>query len=162
MALGIGDQVPDVALTWMTDGGPAPVSRQRLFGARRVAFFAVPGAFTPTCSDQHLPSFTGNAEAIRTAGIDLIACLSVNDIFVMNAWGRARGVGDDVVMLADGAADWTRSAGLDWDLGALGLGVRSQRYAMIVDDMRVAHIAIEQGGGFEVSSGEAILRVLRG
>ena len=160
MAIGIGDQVPDLPLTWMTDSGPGPATRTALFGGRRVALFAVPGAFTPTCSDQHLPSITANADSIRAAGIDLIACLSVNDIFVMNAWGRARHTGDTITLLADGAAAWTRAAGLDWDLGGLGLGIRSQRYAMIVNDTRIEHLAVEQGGAFEVSSGNAVLRAL--
>lgn len=162
MALRVGDRVPDVPLTWMTGSGPAPVSREELFGGRRVALFAVPGAFTPTCSDSHLPSVVMNAAAIREGGIDRIACVSVNDIFVLRAWGRHLSIDDEIVMLADGAAAWTKAAGLDWDLSALGLGVRSQRYAMIVTDGRVEHIAVEQGGSFEVSSGEALARVLRG
>lgn len=162
MALRAGDQVPDVPLTWMTGSGPAPVLRDEVFGGRRVALFAVPGAFTPTCSDSHLPSVVKNAAAICEGGIDRIVCVSVNDIFVMQAWAKHLGIGDEIVMLADGAGAWTKEAGLDWDLSALGLGVRSQRYAMIVTDGRVEHIAVEQGGSFEVSSGEAMVRVLRG
>ncbi len=161
MTLRVGEQVPDIPLTRMTETGPAPVARQELFAGRRVALFAVPGAFTPACTDRHLPSITVNADAILSAGIDTVACLSVNDIFVMRAWGKDRRVGDDVVMLADGAGAWTVAAGLDWDLTGFGLGLRSQRYAMIVDDTRVAHLAVEQGGAFDVSSGDAVLRVLR-
>lgn len=162
LALRVGDPVPDVPLTWMTDNGPAPASRSEVFEGRRVALFAVPGAFTPTCSDSHLPSVVENAATIRECGIDRIACLSVNDIFVMRAWARHLGITDEIVMLADGAGAWTKEAGLDWDLSALGLGVRSQRFAMIVTDARVEHIAVEQGGSFAVSSGEAMVRVLRG
>ena len=162
MALRVGDMVPDVPLIWMTDTGPGPVSPADLFGGRRVAVFAVPGAFTPTCSDSHLPSVIANAAAIRAGGIDRIACVSVNDIFVMRAWGKHLGIGDEIVMLADGAGAWTKEAGLDWDLSALGLGLRSQRYAMIVADGRIEHIAVEQGGSFEVSSGAAMVRLLRG
>ena len=161
MTLKIGDRVPDVPLNQMTDAGPGPVSRQSLFGGRTVAIFAVPGAFTPTCSDQHMPSVIQNIGPLHDAGVDLIACLSVNDIFVMRAWGRALGVGDDVAMLADGSADWTKAAGLDWDLSPLGLGVRSQRYAMVVDDTVVRHLAIEPGGAFGVSSGSAVVAALR-
>ena len=162
MALRVGDTVPDIALTRMTRDGPAPITRDGLFAGLRVALFAVPGAFTPACSDKHLPSITANAAALRTAGVDTIACVSVNDVFVMAAWGRQREVGDNVLMLADGAAAWTKAAGLDWDLSDLGLGVRSQRYAMVVQDTRVTHLAIEQGGAFDVSSGDAVLRVLQG
>lgn len=162
MALKVGDIVPDVALTHMTGDGPTPITRDGLFAGRTVALFAVPGAFTPACSDRHLPSVVENAAALRAVGVDTIACVSVNDVFVMAAWGRQRDVGDDVLMLADGAAAWTKAAGLDWDLGDLGLGVRSQRYAMVVQDCRVTHLAIEQGGAFDVSSGDAVLRVLQG
>ena len=161
MALSTGDSVPDLPLTEMVGGVPTPVSRAELFGGRRVALFAVPGAFTPACSDRHLPSIVQNEAAIRACGIDTIACLSVNDAFVMRAWGRERGIGDGIRMLADGAAAWTCAAGLDWDLSDLGLGVRSQRYAMIVDNARVSYLAVEQGGAFEVSGGDAILRVLQ-
>ncbi|MEM6664392.1 MAG: peroxiredoxin [Pseudomonadota bacterium] len=161
MTLRVGDRVPDVALTHMSGQGPTPLSRQALFSGRRVALFAVPGAFTPACSDQHLPSVIDNAAALKAAGIDQIACLSVNDIFVMRAWGRERGVGADILMLADGAAAWTRAAGLDWDLGDLGLGIRSQRYALVADDGIVAYLAVEQGGAFDVSGGAAVLEALR-
>ena len=160
MALRVGDRIPDIDLMQPTEDGPAPVSRAELFGGKKVVLFAVPGAFTPTCSAQHMPSFLNNAEAIRSKGVDTIACISVNDVFVMNAWGKAQNVGDQIVMLADGSAAWSKAAGLDWDLGGLGLGVRSQRYAMIIDDGTVSHIAVEQGGAFDVSSGESILAAL--
>ena len=107
-----------------------------------------------------LPSVIASVDALRAGGAEVIACLSVNDVFVMNAWGKAQGVGDNILMLADGSADWTRAAGLEWDLSGLGLGVRSQRYAMVVEDERVTHIAVEPGGSFGVSSGEAIAAVL--
>lgn len=161
MTIGVGDPVPDIPLTRMGAAGPEPVTRNGLFAGRTVVLFAVPGAFTPTCSDRHLPSVIANAAAMRAAGADTVACLSVNDIFVMRAWGQALGAGDDVTMLADGSAHWTRAAGLDWDLGAMGLGVRSQRYGMIVDNGHIRHLAVEPGGAFGVSSGEAILAVLQ-
>ena len=162
MTLGIDDRVPDVALTWMTANGPSPAPRHAVFSGQTVAVFGVPGAFTPACTDRHLPSITENASAIRARGVDRIACLSVNDIFVLRAWARDRGVGDDVTMLADGAGAWTCAAGLDWDLSAPGLGLRSQRYAMVVEDTRITHLAIEQGASFDVSSGGAILQALGG
>lgn len=161
MTVRIGYPVPDIPLTRMTRQGPGPISKGELFVGRSVALFAVPGAFTPRCSDQHLPSIQENADAISAEGVDLIACLSVNDIFVMRAWGKEHGVGDNILMLADGAAAWTIAAGLDWDLSAAGLGVRSQRYAMVVSNGRVEHLAIEQGGSFQVSGGDAVLRYLR-
>lgn len=160
MALQVGDKVPDVPLVRMSDQGPAPMSRAELFGGKRVVVFAVPGAFTPTCSAQHLPSFLNNIDAIREHGVDQIACVSVNDVFVMKAWGDAKDPDGQVLMLSDGVAHWTRAAGLDWDLSNLGLGVRAQRFAMIVDDEVVSHIAVEQGGAFDVSSGESILEAL--
>ena len=160
MALRVGDQVPDIPLVRMTNDGPGPLSRDELFGAKKVVIFAVPGAFTPTCSAQHLPSFLNHIDEIKAKGVDTIACVSVNDVFVMNAWGQAKDPNGQVLMLADGIAAWTKAAGLDWNLDSLGLGVRSQRYAMIVDDGIVSHIAVEEGGAFDVSSGEAILAAL--
>lgn len=154
--------MPDLPLTRMTAAGPVAEGRAALFGGQTVAVFAVPGAFSPTCTDDHMPSVLRSADAIRQAGVDRIACLSVNDIFVMRAWAKALGVGDTVDMLADGTGAWTRAAGMDWDLSVFGLGVRSQRYAMIVDDAVIRHIAVEQGAAFRVSSGAALLDVLTG
>ncbi len=160
MALQVGDKVPDVGLAVMTADGPSGISSDDLFGGKKVVLFALPGAFTPTCSAQHLPSFVNNAAEIRAKGVDTIACLSVNDVFVMGAWGKDQNVGDNVLMLADGAAAWSKAAGLDWDLSDRGLGVRSQRYAMVVDDGTVTHIAVEEAGSYDVSSAESIMSAL--
>lgn len=160
MALQIGDKVPDIALLRMTGDGPQALSADELFRGKKVVVFALPGAFTPTCSARHLPGFIANAAQIMDKGVDTIACLAVNDVFVMSAWGEAQGAGGKIMMLADGTAAFTKAAGLDWDLGAHGLGVRSQRYAMIVEDGTVSHIAVEEGGAFEVSSAESIIAVL--
>lgn len=157
MTLQVGDEVPDIALMRMSADGPKAISADELFRGKKVVLFALPGAFTPTCTAQHLPGFLANAEAIKAKGVDTIACLAVNDVFVMAVWGEAKEVGDKVMMLADGTAAFTRAAGLDWDLSEQGLGVRSQRYAMIVDDGIVSHIAVEQGFAFDVSSAESIL-----
>ncbi|MFN0303746.1 MAG: peroxiredoxin [Burkholderiales bacterium] len=160
-ALRVGDKVPDVPLVATTAGGPKLLSRAELFGGKKVVLFAVPGAFTPTCTAQHLPSFLANHRQIKAKGVDTIACVAVNDVFVMKAWAEAKDPDHVVLMLADGAAAWTKAAGLDWDLSSLGLGVRAQRFAMIVDDGAVSHIAVEEGAAFKVSSGEAILAVLK-
>ncbi len=160
MALQVGDKVPDIALMHMAADGPKKVPADELFDGKKVVLFALPGAFTPTCSAQHLPGFVANAAAIEAKGVDTIACLSVNDVFVMGAWGQAQNVGEKVMMLADGAAAFSKAAGLDWDLGERGLGVRSQRYAMIVEDGTVTHIAVEEGGAFDVSSAESIIAAL--
>ncbi len=160
MALQVGDKVPDIALMRMTADGPKGISADELFRGRKVVLFAVPGAFTPICSAQHLPGFVANAAAIEAKGVDTIACLSVNDVFVMGAWGQAQNVGDKVMMLADGTAAFSKAAGLDWDLSKHGLGVRSQRYAMIVEDGTVTHIAVEEGSAFDVSSAESTIAAL--
>ncbi len=159
-ALRVGDSVPDVPLVAVTGGGPKPLSRAELFGGKKVVLFAVPGAFTPTCTAQHLPSFLANHQRIKAKGVDTIACVAVNDVFVMKAWAEAKDPERVVTMLADGAAAWTKAAGLDWDLSGLGLGVRAQRFAMIVDDGVVSHIAVEEGAAFKVSSGDAIVAAL--
>jgi len=160
MAIQVGDKVPSTTLQHMTDSGPADISTDEVFGGKKVVLFALPGAFTPTCSAKHLPGFVQQAEAIRAKGVDTIACLSVNDAFVMGAWGKDQGVEDKVLMLADGSADLTKALGLELDLDNRGFGLRSQRYAMIVDDGVVTAVNVEQGGAFEVSSAEAILAAL--
>jgi peroxiredoxin len=131
-----------------------------LFAGKTVALFAVPGAFTPTCSAKHLPGFKDHAADLKAKGVDTIACLSVNDAFVMKAWGENQGVGDDVLMLADGNGDFTRAVGLDMDAGRFGMGQRSQRYSMIVKDGTVSELNVEQGGEFRVSSAEYMLAQL--
>jgi len=144
----------------MTDSGPADISSDELFAGKKVVLFALPGAFTPTCSAKHLPGFVQQAEAIKAKGVDTIACLSVNDAFVMGAWGKDQGVSDKVLMLADGSADLTKALGLELDLNNRGFGLRSQRYAMIVDDGVVTAVNVEQGNEFKVSSAETILAAL--
>ncbi|NKB56110.1 MAG: redoxin family protein [Alphaproteobacteria bacterium] len=160
MALQVGDKVPSATLYEMGNEGPAAVSTDEFFAGRKVVLFALPGAFTPTCSAQHVPGFVNNAEAIKAKGVDEIACLSVNDAFVMGAWGKDQGAGDKVRMLADGSADFTRAAGLEFDLSERGLGVRSKRYAMVVEDGVIKALNLEDGGGLTISSAESILDVL--
>ncbi len=160
MAVQVGDKVPSTTLQHMTDDGPADISSDEVFAGKKVVLFALPGAFTPTCSAKHLPGFVQQAAAIKAKGVDTIACLSVNDAFVMGAWGKDQGVGDAVLMLADGSADFTKAMGLELDLDSRGFGLRSQRYAMIVDDGVVTALNVEDGGAFQVSSAEAILDAL--
>jgi glutaredoxin/glutathione-dependent peroxiredoxin len=160
MALQVGDRVP--AATFMTFGaeGPQPLSGDDLFKGKTVALFAVPGAFTPTCSAKHLPGFRSHAADLRAKGVDTIACVSVNDVFVMKAWGQDQGVGDDVLMLADGNGDFTKAMGLEMDASRFGMGPRSQRYSMIVRDGVIKEINVESGGEFRVSSAEYMLAQL--
>ena len=157
MALQEGEKIPDVTVktTDMKD-----VTTQELVAGKKVVIFAVPGAFTPTCSEQHLPGFITQADAIRAKGVDDIICISVNDSFVMDCWGKDRGVGDKVRMIADGNAVFAKALGLDFDGSGIGFGTRSQRYAAIVEDGVVTKLAIEEPMAFEVSSAEAILAAL--
>jgi peroxiredoxin len=157
MALKEGDAVPDVQLTEMVDGRPTPVSLAALSKGKRVVVFAVPGAFTPTCSLKHLPGFVDQSAAIRAKGVDEVACVSVNDAFVMDAWGKASHAGGKVRMLADGNGDFTRAAGLTLDASGFGMGQRSQRYAMIVRDGVVEALMPEPGPGLSASSADAVL-----
>ncbi|MDJ0893637.1 MAG: peroxiredoxin [Alphaproteobacteria bacterium] len=157
MAIQVGDKIPTVTLKHMTGDGMADISTDELFGGKKVVLFALPGAFTPTCSAKHLPGFVEHASDIRGRGIDAIACLSVNDAFVMNEWGKAQDVGDRVMMLADGNADFTKAVGLEMDGSGYGMGLRSQRYAMIVDDGVIKSLHVEAPGAFEVSSAESVL-----
>jgi len=140
--------------------GPEPVTTDQLFSGKRVALFAVPGAFTPTCSAKHLPSFKQQADAFKAKGIDSIACTSVNDVFVMNAWGKDQGVDGEMTMLADGNGDFAKAIGLELDAKGFGMGSRSQRYAMVVDNGVVENIFVEQGGEFKVSSADYVLENL--
>jgi len=136
------------------------VSTTEFFGNRKVVLFSVPGAFTPTCSVQHLPGFVQNADAIKAKGVDEIVCIAVNDAFVMDAWGKSQNTGDSVTLLADGNGEFTQALGLGLDGTGFGLGQRSQRFAMVVENGSVAHLAVEEAGAFEVSSAERILAVL--
>jgi len=160
MTIKVGDTLPDITFMTMTADGPAPVSTDEAFGGKRVALFAVPGAFTPTCSTRHLPGFVEKAGDLKAKGVDRIACTSVNDVFVMDAWSRDQKAGDQVMMLADGNADFAAAVGLEMDGSKFGMGKRSQRYAMVVNDKTVEHLFIEDAGGFEVSSAEHMLSKL--
>ena len=152
-----GERLPDTKLMRAGPDGPEPVGTLELMGRGRTVLFAVPGAFTPTCSARHLPGFVEKAGEIRAKGVDRIVCTAVNDVFVLQAWGESGGAGEDVVLLADGNADFARAMGLDADASAFGMGTRSRRYAMIVEDGVVRQLSVEEPGAFEVSSADAVL-----
>jgi peroxiredoxin len=160
MTIKVGDAIPSMKLMVATADGPKEISTDEIFKGKKVVLFAVPGAFTPTCSAKHLPGFVQHADEFKANGVDTIACIAVNDVFVMGAWGKDQGTGDKVLLLADGAAAFTKAIGLELDLNARGLGWRSQRYALIAEDGKVTHLAVEAPGGFEVSKAEAILAAL--
>ena len=161
MALSVGDTIPDVKLMTLTAEGLKPVQSGEVLGTGKVVLFAVPGAFTPTCSDHHLPGFVLQADEILAKGVDRIACIAVNDPFVMNAWGNAQGTGDKITMLADGNGDFATSAGLELDLTGIGLGKRTQRYAAILQDGVVQELFVETNpGGVDVSGSDAVLKAL--
>lgn len=160
MTIKEGDKIPEATLMTMTDSGPKPLSTKELFDGKKVALFSVPGAFTPTCSAQHLPGFVDNADALKAKGVDTIACMAVNDAFVMDAWGKDRGVGDKIVMLGDGNADFTKKLGLELDASKFGLGTRGQRFSMLVDNGVVSKLNVEEGGAFEKSKAEVMLEQL--
>jgi len=157
MTIKVGDKIPSAILMEMKGGAPQPVKTDDLFGGKKVALFALPGAFTPTCSAKHLPGYIQNAAAIRGKGVDEIVCLSVNDAFVMGAWGEQQGAGDKVTMLADGNGEFTRALGLEMDGTKFGMGKRSQRYSLIADNGVVTQLNIEEPGAFAVSSAEHLL-----
>jgi glutaredoxin/glutathione-dependent peroxiredoxin len=160
MAIKVGDTIPEATLIKATEAGPQPVTTAELFGGRTVALFSVPGAFTPTCSAKHLPGFVEHAAAMHAKGVDEIACLSVNDAFVMTAWGKSAGVDGKVTMLADGSADFTRALGLEMDASRFGMGMRGQRFSMIVTDGKVTQLNLEDPGAFAVSSAEHLMSQL--
>jgi peroxiredoxin len=160
MAIQVGDKIPNATLKVPGADGLKDASTAELFGGRKVVLFAVPGAFTPTCSAKHLPGFVQNAGALRAKGVDAIVCLAVNDAFVMGAWARDQKVGDAVIMAADGNGDFTRALGLELDGSKFGMGLRAQRFALVAEDGVVRKLAVEAPGKFEVSSAEAILREL--
>ncbi len=160
MAIKEGDKVPAGSFKVMTDDGPKDVGTDELFSGRTVAFFALPGAFTPTCSAKHLPGFVQRGDALKAKGVDAIACTAANDVFVMAAWGKDQGCGGKVEMLADGSADFAKAMGLELDLGARGMGMRSQRYSMIVTDRVITRLNVEEPGAYEVSSVEHMLTQL--
>ena len=159
MAIQEGDKLPDATLHVMQEGRPTPVTTADLFAGKRVVAFAVPGAYTPTCSQAHLPGYVVNADAILAKGVDSIVCLSVNDAFVMDSWGKDKNA-EQLLMVGDGNGDFTKAIGLEMDGSGFGLGTRSQRYAMIVDDGTVTKLAVEEAGQLDVSAAEAILEAL--
>jgi peroxiredoxin len=160
MTIKVGDTVPSATLMKMTEAGPAPVTTEELFNGRTVALFSVPGAFTPTCSAKHLPGYIENADALRAKGVDEIVGISVNDVFVMGAWGQAAGVGDKVTLLADGNGDFAEALGLAMDGSKFGMGKRGQRFSMLVKDGKVAELNVEDPGAFKVSSAEHLMAQL--
>jgi glutaredoxin/glutathione-dependent peroxiredoxin len=160
MTVKVGDKVPSAKLKQMSAEGPKDISTDELFSGKKVAVFALPGAFTPTCSARHLPGFVEKAEELKKKGVQTIACVSVNDAFVMDAWGKAQNVGDKVLMLADGNGDFARAMGLEMDGTAHGMGKRSQRYSMIVDNGVIKQLNVEQPRAFEVSSADYMLKQL--
>ncbi len=157
MAIKEGDKIPSMKLKRMTANGPADVSTDEIFAGKKVALFSVPGAFTPTCSAKHLPGYVQKADALKAKGIDTIACMAVNDAFVMDAWGKAQNVGDKVAMLADGSAAFAKALGLELDLTAMGLGMRGRRFSMIVDNGVVKKLNLEEAGAFKISDAETML-----
>ena len=160
MTVKVGDAMPSMKLMTATADGPKEVDTADLFKGKKVVLFAVPGAFTPTCSAKHLPGFLSNHDALKAKGVDSIVAMAVNDAFVMGAWAKDQNVGERITMLADGSAALTKALGLELDLTARGLGVRSQRFAAVVDDGRITHLAVEAAGGFDVSRAEAVLAAL--
>lgn len=159
MSIQVGERIPNITLAVMRPDGPAELSADEIFGGKKVVLFALPGAYTPTCSQAHLPGYVVHRDAIVAKGVDTIACLSVNDAFVMGAWGEASNAGD-ILMLADGSGAFTEAVGLTLDLTDRHMGVRSQRYAMVVDDGVVTHLNVDDGGGFKVSDAETVLGLL--
>lgn len=159
MTIKAGDTIPGCTLKTMGEKGPTDISTGDIFSGKKVLLFAVPGAFTPGCSITHLPGYVVNADKIKAKGVDTIACMSVNDAFVMDAWGKAHNA-EEILMLADGNAEFTAALGLELDASGFGLGTRSQRFAMIVEDGKVTHLNVEPGTGVDVSSAETMLGLL--
>ena len=159
MAISEGDKLPAATMHIMKDGRPTAVTTDDLFAGKKVVLFAVPGAYTPTCSQAHLPGFVVNADAIKAKGVDDIICVSVNDAFVMDSWGSEKNA-DELLMVGDGNGEFAKALGLEMDGSGFGLGTRSQRYAMIVDDGVVTKLNVEAPGQFEISSAEAVLEAL--
>ena len=160
MTIKVGDQIPSMKLMMGTPDGPKETSTDEIFKGKKVVLFAVPGAFTPTCSVKHMPGFVENVDAIKAKGVDTVACIAVNDAFVMAAWAKEQGANGKLTMLADGSAAFTKALGLELDLMGRGMGIRSQRYALIAQDGKVTHLAVEPPVGFDVSRAESILAKL--
>ncbi len=159
MTIKAGDKIPGCTLKTMGEKGPVDISTDAIFGGKKVLLFAVPGAFTPGCSVTHLPGYVVNADKIKAKGVDTIVCMSVNDAFVMGAWGKAQNA-EELLMLADGNGDFTKALGLELDGRGFGLGTRSQRFAMIVENGTVTHLNVEPGPGVDVSSADTMMGLL--
>ena len=160
MTIKAGDRMPDGKFTCMTKDGPQKLTTDELFKGKTVVFFSVPGAFTPTCDAKHLPGFVELADKIKAKGVDTIACTAVNDVFVMNAWGKSGNVGDKIMMLADGNAEYAKALGLELNASGFGMGTRGQRFAIIVKDGTAQHVNIEAPGEFKVSAADYVLKQL--
>jgi peroxiredoxin len=160
MSIATGDRMPDGVFGVMQKQGPGTLGTDELFSGKKVVLVSVPGAFTPTCSMNHLPGYVDLADDFFARGVDTIACMAVNDVFVMSAWGKDRAVGDKVLMLADGNGEYARALGLELDATGFGMGMRGQRFAIVVDDGIATHMAVEAPAQFEVSKAEAVLQVL--
>src|SRR3569832_21336 len=160
MTIQVGDRLPDLPLTIATADGPKPTTSGEFFSGKTVALFAVPGAFTPTCSARHLPGFLDEAKNLKAKGIDLIACVSVNDVFVMDAWGKAQQVDGAILMLSDGNGEFTKAMGLELDGSMFGMGPRSQRYSLVAKDGVVTQLNVEAGGEYRVSAADYMLEHL--
>ena len=161
MTIKVGDKVPSATLRTLGPEGPKEITTDELFGGKKVALFGVPGAFTPACSQRHLPGYVEKAGDIKAKGVDTVACVAVNDVFVMNAWGKNQNVGDKVLMLSDGSGEFAKALGLELDMRTRGLGVRSQRFSMLVDNGVVKSLNVEpQPGSVEGSSADAMLKSL--
>lgn len=160
MTIKSGEKMPSGQFGMMTADGPGQISTDELFSGKRVVLFSVPGAFTPTCSMNHLPGYVDHAQAFVDKGVDAVACMAVNDVFVMNAWGKDRAVEDKIMMLADGSGDYSKALGLELDASGFGMGIRGQRFAIVVDDGVATHVSVEGPGEFKVSAAEAVLELL--
>lgn len=160
MTIKAGDKLPSGTLKTMTKDGPRDITTEELFKGKTVVLFSVPGAFTPTCDAKHLPGYVQHADEIRAKGVDTVACMAVNDVFVMNAWGKASGTGDKVLMLADGNGDYSKALGLEMDGRGFGMGLRSQRFALIAKDGVATHVFVEAPREFKVSAAEYVLSQL--
>jgi peroxiredoxin len=160
MTIKVGDKLPSITLKYMNKDGMQTATTDDLFKGKKAVLFGLPGAFTPTCSAKHLPGFVTHAEDLKKKGVEVIACLSVNDAFVMDAWGKAQNAGEKVLMLADGNADFAKATGLTMDGTGYGMGLRTSRWAMVLEDGKVKTLNVEAPGAFEVSSAEAVMKAL--
>ena len=160
MAIKVGERLPSGSFTRMTAEGPQKITTEQLFKGKTVVLFSVPGAFTPTCDARHLPGFVDLADAFKAKGVDTVACMAVNDVFVMNAWGKSANVGDKVMMLADGNAEYAKALGLELDASGFGMGTRGQRFAVVVKDGVATHVEVEKPGEFKVSAADFVLSLI--